>query len=147
MNTIYLDHAATTPTDPRVVEAMLPYFTENYGNPSSTHRFGHRAEAAIDKARQTIADILNCAPNEIIFTSCATESDNLALRGAAAAARLEGERRWVLISHAEHHAVSNTAVQLAQTADIIIEWLAVDHEGRVTPRELKNALCTSTILA
>ena len=71
MNPIYLDHAATTPTDPRVVEAMLPYFTEYYGNPSSTHRFGHQAGTTVDQARQTIDDILNCTPNEIIFTSCA----------------------------------------------------------------------------
>src|SRR5215831_10361869 len=98
---IYLDHAATTPTDPRVVEAMLPYFTENYGNPSSTHRFGRNAESAIEAARKTIADILNCAPGEIIFTSCGTESDNLALRGSVMAAKREGKRRWVISAHTE----------------------------------------------
>src|SRR5258706_1570787 len=143
---IYLDHAATTPTDPRVVEAMLPYFTENYGNPSSTHRFGHEAEAAVNRARQTIADILNCARNEIIFTSCATESDNLALRGAAIAARRERQCRYVLTSHAEHHAVSNTATQLADTADVTVEWLPVDREGRVAPETLASALCKNTII-
>ena len=108
MNAIYLDHAATTPTDPRVVEAMLPYFMENYGNPLSTHRFGHKAEAALNKARQTIADILNCAPHEIIFTSGGTESDNLALRGSVIAARKEGKRRYVLRLRCSPHCLQRS---------------------------------------
>src|SRR5258708_39220715 len=102
---IYLDHAATTPTDPRVVEAMLPYFTEDYGNPSSTHHFGRKAEGAIESARASIAKILNCSPKEIIFTSCGSESDNLALRVSVLAARRDDQRhnrRVVISAHTEH---------------------------------------------
>src|SRR5512143_3305780 len=104
---IYLDHAATTPTDRRVVEAMLPYFSEQYGNPSSTHRLGRSADRALEAARETIAGILNCKPQEIVFTGCGTESDNLALRGPL----LPGTH--ILTAHTEHHAVSVTAEQLA----------------------------------
>src|ERR1700690_1145781 len=143
---IYLDHAATTPTDPRVVEAMLPYFTEDYGNPGSTHRFGRKAKSAVEAARAKIASVLNCKPQEIIFTSCGTEADNLALRGSVMVAKQENQRRYVLTAHPEHHAVSNTAAQLADVADITVEWLAVDHEARVQPETLKNALCESTII-
>src|SRR5690349_4823108 len=114
---IYLDHAATTPTDPRVVEAMLPYFTEVYGNPSSTHRFGRKAESAVEQSRAKIAAILNCSPKEIIFTSCGTESDNLALRGTVLAAKQESDRKWIISAHTEHHAVSNTAAQLGRSGD------------------------------
>jgi cysteine desulfurase len=86
---VYLDYAATTPVDPRVLEAMLPYFREIYGNPSSVHEFGQQAEAALEEAREVLAWGLNCQPSEVIFTSCGSESDNLALRGAALAARQE----------------------------------------------------------
>ena len=144
---IYLDHAATTPTDPRVVEAMLPYFTEDYGNPGSPHRFGRKAEGAVETSRAKIASILNCKPQEIIFTSCGTEADNLALRGSVMVAKKESQRRWVLTAHTEHHAVSNTAAQLADVQDILLEWLTVDHQGRVTPESLKTALCDNTIIA
>ena len=82
-----MDYAATTPVDPRVVEAMLPYFTKYFGNPSSVHRFGQLAEAAVEQAREKISDELGCLPDHVIFTSCGTESDNLALRGSAFAAR------------------------------------------------------------
>ena len=88
---IYLDHSATTPVDPRVVEAMLPFWTETYGNPSSIYGLGRRAAAALEDARRRIAAILNCLPAEIVFTSCGTESDNLALRGVALAAAAEGQ--------------------------------------------------------
>ncbi len=88
---IYLDHAATTAVDPRVVEAMLPYWTERFGNPSSVYRVGREAHHALDQARQTVAGILNCTPNEIVFTSCGTESDNLALRGVAFERRAHGQ--------------------------------------------------------
>src|SRR5258708_16896664 len=143
---IYLDHAATTPTDPRVVEAMLPYFTEDYGNPSSTHRFGRKAEGAIETARASIAHILNCSPKEIIFTSCGSESDNLALRGSVLAARRQNKGRWVISAKTEHHAVSTTAAQLAEFSDVLVEWLPVDHEGRITPEVLAQAMCDGTII-
>ncbi|MGD8516761.1 MAG: aminotransferase class V-fold PLP-dependent enzyme, partial [Anaerolineae bacterium] len=80
---IYMDHAATTAVDPRVVEAMLPYWTDKYGNASSVYRLGREAAHALEEARETVADVLNCTPGEVIFTSCGTESDNLALRGVA----------------------------------------------------------------
>ena len=88
---IYLDHSATTPCDPRVVDAMLPYFTSVYGNPSSGHWFGREADQAVADARTTIARVLNCKPSEIVFTSGGSESDNLAVRGAAWAARDAGK--------------------------------------------------------
>src|SRR5687767_4073589 len=84
---IYLDYSATTPVDSRVMDAMTPYFSASFGNPSSVHRYGQQAEAAIDSARETVASVLNCRPDEIIFTSCGSESDNLAIRGAAYAMR------------------------------------------------------------
>ncbi|MEP7284933.1 MAG: cysteine desulfurase family protein [Chloroflexota bacterium] len=143
---IYLDYAATTPTDPRVVEAMLPYFSEDYGNPSSTHRFGRKANGAVEQARDQIANILNCEPNEIIFTSCGTESDNLALRGSILTARQQGKHGYIISARTEHHAVSNTVAQLADLAEVKVEWLHPDHESRITPDMLAAALCDQTII-
>jgi len=143
---IYLDHAATTPVDPRVVEAMLPYFSEVYGNPSSTHRLGRKAESAVEQARQTIAGTLNCAPQAIIFTSCGTEADNLALRGTALMARQQGKPARIVTARAEHHAVSTTAEQLAAIMDINVGWLPVTREGKITPDALSDALSKPTTL-
>ena len=89
---VYLDYAATTPVDPGVLEAMLPYFSQVFGNSSSVHTFGQQAEAALEESRESVARDLNCQPGEVIFTSCGSESDNLALRGAALAARQTAER-------------------------------------------------------
>ena len=111
--TVYLDHSASTPTDPRVVEAMLPYFTEVYGNPSSSHSFGRKAESAIETARATIAGILNCSPAELVFTSGGSESDNLAIRGAAWYARTQGREVHLITQPTEHGAVSHTVEQMA----------------------------------
>ncbi|MBE3144737.1 MAG: aminotransferase class V-fold PLP-dependent enzyme, partial [Planctomycetes bacterium] len=86
---IYLDYAASTPLDEGVLKVMLPYFTEEYGNPSSLHSFGQQAEAALEQARKTVSKVLNCYPEEVIFTGCGTESDNLALRGMAFTQRKE----------------------------------------------------------
>src|SRR5450759_1217635 len=102
---IYLDYAATTPVDSRVLNAMLPYFNETFGNPSSVHRYGQKAEGAIEFAREVVAAALNCRPDEIVFTSCGSESDNLALRGTALAMREKTCANWILSSRAEHHAV------------------------------------------
>ena len=129
----YLDYAATTPVDPRVVEAMLPYFHENFGNPSSVHGFGQKAEAARDKARETIAQALNCQPKEVIITSCGSESDNLALRGAALAMREKTGANWILTTRIEHHAVSYTAAQLEKHYGFQVEWLETDEYGIVHP--------------
>ncbi|RPI83916.1 MAG: cysteine desulfurase, partial [Chloroflexi bacterium] len=128
---IYLDYAATTPTDRRVLEAMLPYFSEVFGNPSSIHRFGQDGEAAVEEARETTAGILNCSPSEVVFTSCGSESDNFALRGAAFAARERRGASRILISPVEHHAVSHTARQLGKLHGFSIEELSVDEYGAV----------------
>ena len=143
---IYLDHAATTPLDPRVLDAMLPYFHERFGNPSSVHRYGQKADDAVESARETVAAALNCRPDEIIFTSCGSESDNLALRGAMLAGRKTG-RSWLLTSRAEHPAVSNTAEQLEREFGTLLEWLPVDEHGTVTPEVMSRAVCDATMLA
>ena len=113
---IYLDHAATTPVDGSVLEAMIPYFAERYGNPSSVYQLGQHSRSAIDRARLASARVLACDPEEIVFTSGATESDNLALRGTAWAARLTGSARGstphVVTTTIEHHAVLYTAHSL-----------------------------------
>ncbi|MGH2522894.1 MAG: aminotransferase class V-fold PLP-dependent enzyme, partial [Anaerolineales bacterium] len=109
---IYLDHAATTPVDPRVLEAMLPYFNQDYGNPSSVHHFGRRAEGALERARRDVAAVLNCSPREIVFTGCGSESDNLALRGAALAAREQRGANHLITTPIEHSAVIATLRQL-----------------------------------
>lgn len=144
---IYLDYAATTPLDPRVLAAMSPYFSEIFGNPSSVHRYGQQAEAAVDSARETVASLLNCRPDELIFTSGGSESDNLALRGAALAARKEKGAKSILISRAEHHAVSKTAQQLADVYGFELEWLETDENGSVTPQAVEKAIRPETALA
>lgn len=145
-NPVYFDYAATTPVDSRVLAAMLPYFSETFGNPSSVHRTGQRAEAALETARETIAGCLNCRPDEIIFTSCGSESDNLALRGAAFAMREKNGANWILTSRAEHPAVSKTAIQLEKLHGFQVEWLDVDETGSVTPTALEKAICGKTAL-
>lgn len=142
---IYLDHSATTPTDPRVVEAMLPYFTEVYGNASSTHAIGRQASQAIEKARVTAAAVLNCKPTEIIFTSGGSESDNLAVRGAAWAARSRG--RHLITTPIEHGAVSKTIAQLTEQQGFESTILPVDATGRVRPEDFAAACRPNTTFA
>lgn len=144
---IYLDYAATTPVDNRVLDAMMPYFHEHYGNPSSVHRLGQKAEAAVDEAREKVALALGCEPGEIVFTSCGSEADNLALRGASMAGRSASNRTWILTAKTEHHAVSRTAEQLERDYGFQLEWLDVDEHGSVTPESLNKAVCNNTILA
>ena len=141
---IYLDYSATTPVDPRVLEAMTPFFNASFGNPSSVHRYGQVAEAAIDSARETVASILNCLPEEIIFTSCGSESDNLAIRGAAYAMREKTGAKWILASRTEHPAVTNTLKHLEKYEGFLIEWLDVDEHGMVKPETVEKALCDDT---
>ena len=145
MERIYLDYAATTPVHPRVLEAMLPYFNGSFGNPSSVHRYGQKAEAALESARETVASVLHCRPDEIVFTSCGSESDNLALRGAMLAGRKKN-RTWLLTSRAEHHAVSKTAEQLEREYSFHLEWMPVDSNGVVTVEAVKGAICDATAL-
>lgn len=137
---VYLDHSATTPTDPRVVDAMMPYFTEVYGNPSSVHSFGRDAERAIEKARATIAGIFNCKPAEIVFTSGGSESDNLALRGAAIARRAATGRHALVTSPVEHSAIGRTVQQMAHVMAFDERIVGVDKYGQIAVDELKNLL-------
>lgn len=141
---IYMDYSATTPVDARVLEAMAPYFSASFGNPSSVHRYGQAAEAAIESARETVASVLNCRPDEILFTSCGSESDNLALRGTAYAMREKKGAKWILAARAEHPAVTKTLKNLEKYEGFQAEWLEVDEQGRVTPQALSKAICNDT---
>lgn len=143
---IYLDYSATTPVDSRVVDAMSPFFNASFGNPSSVHRFGQIAEAAIDSSRESVARVLNCKPDEIIFTSCGSESDNLAIRGAAYAMREKTGAKWILASRAEHPAVMKTLEHLGKYEGFLIEWLDVDERGMVTPEIVAKAICGDTAI-
>jgi len=143
---IYLDYSATTPVDARVIDAMTPYFSASFGNPSSVHRYGQIAEAAIDSARETVARVLNCRPDEIIFTSCGSESDNLAIRGAAYAMREKTGAKWLLASRAEHPAITNTLKHLEKYEGFLIEWLDVHENGSVTPGTVAKAICNNTAI-
>jgi len=146
MDKIYLDYAATTPLDERVFEGMRPFFGEHFGNPSSIHRYGQRAEAAVDEAHETVAAVLGCRPDEIVFTSGGSESDNLALRGAALAVREQTGANRILTSRAEHPAVSKTAADLEKHYGFQVEWLEVDEYGRVMPQVVERALTPQTAL-
>src|SRR5512134_3311263 len=141
---IYLDYSATTPVDERVVKAMTPYFSDSFGNPSSVHRYGQVAEAAIDSARERVASVLNCKPEEIIFTSCGSESDNLAIRGAAYAMREKTGAKRILAARAEHPAVTRTLLHLEKYEGFVVDWLEVDEYGIVTPEVVSKAICENT---
>jgi len=141
---IYMDHAATTAVDPRVVESILPHFTAKYGNASSVHSWGREARQAVEDARQTVADILGADRKEIIFTSCGTESDNLAIRGVAFARREKG--RHIITSSVEHHAVGHTCEQLEKEFGFKVTYLPVDKYGRVDPDDVGRAITDKTIL-
>ncbi len=144
--TIYLDHAATTAVDPRVVEAMLPYWTQHYGNASSIYRLGREAHHALDRSRQTVADILNCTPNEIIFTSCGTESDNLALRGVAFERRQRLKKNHIITSPVEHHAIGHTVEQLEKQFGFEVTFVPVDRYGMVDPVDVQRAIRPDTAI-
>ena len=140
---IYLDHAGTTPTDPNVVEAMLPYFTECYGNPSSIHTVGQEARFALDEARDRVAAVLNCRSREIVFTGGGTEADNEAIFGVATALQESGKH--VVTSSAEHHAVLH-ACQHLETLGFDVTYLPVDSYGMVQPESVYKAVTGKTTL-
>jgi cysteine desulfurase len=142
----YLDYAATTPVDEQVLECMLPYFNQSFGNPSSVHFYGQHAEAALEESRLSLAQAMNCQPEEVIFTACGSESDNLALRGTALAARQQRGANHILISPVEHHAVTHTAVQLHDLFGFELERLPVDEFGMVDPQEVAARLRPETAL-
>ena len=144
--TIYLDHAATTPVDPRVVEAMQPYWSDGFGNTSSIHSAGRTALKGLDQARATVADVLGCNPMEIVFTGCGTESDNLALRGVAWAARRSGRGNHIITTPIEHHAVGTTAEQLHELHGFDVTFVDVDEHGMVDPDMIGRAIRSDTCL-
>src|SRR6185295_9239664 len=140
---IYLDHAATTPLRPEVLEAMLPFLTEAYGNASSVHSFGRKARAALDEAHERIATRIGAEAREIVITSGGTEALNLGLKGAAWAGKAHGHR--IVTSAVEHHAVGHTLRHLEKFGFEVVE-LPVDRYGRVDPDQLESALTDRTIL-
>lgn len=143
MSPIYYDHAASTPMHPRVVEAMLSYMTERYGNPSSVHAFGRQAKQALETARDRIADGLQCRPSELVFTSGGTESNNAALFGATSAGR--SGRKHIVTTAIEHHAVLHTCAQLERSG-IDVTYIPVDSTGRVDPAQVEAAIRPDTCL-
>jgi len=143
MKRIYFDYAATTPADPEVVSAMLPYFTEVFGNPSSLHYFGRQANNAVESARAAAADFIGAKPEEIIFTSGGTESDNFALKGIAYANSLKG--RHIITSNIEHHAVLESCEFLAENG-FKVTYLPVASNGILNPDEVKNSISSQTVL-
>jgi len=143
MKPIYLDHAATTPTDPAVVQAMLPFFTRIYGNPSSMHAFGQEAKRAIEAARDSIASFLGAKPEEIIFTSGGTESNNFILKGIAASAGNRGNH--IITSAIEHHAVLESCHYLEKQG-FQVTYLPVDRFGLVDLDDVKRNITDKTIL-
>ncbi|MYA72879.1 cysteine desulfurase [Candidatus Poribacteria bacterium] len=142
-NVIYMDNHATTPIASEVFEVMMPCLTTHFGNASSTHPFGTTAKDAVEKARHQVADLLGCSPEEIIFTSGATESDNLAIRGIAYACREKGNH--IITSTAEHHAILDTCHVLAAEG-FETTYLPVDKYGMVNPDDVEAAITPKTIL-
>jgi cysteine desulfurase len=145
-NLIYLDHGATTPVHPAVVATMAPYWHEHYGNPSSHHRTGNIAARAVREARRTMADLLNVAPEAVIFTGCGSESNNLALRGVMMGARAAGRGNHLITGGIEHSAVLETARQLRDFYAFDLTILPVDSFGRVRLADVEAALRPDTAL-
>ena len=143
MRRIYLDYAATTPTDPEVVKAMSPYFTDKFGNPSSIHSFGQECKAVIEKDRETIGSLLGAKQEEIIFTSGGTESNNFAIKGIAYANSPRGNH--IITSSIEHHAVIEPCKFLEKNG-FEVTSLPVDKDGLVNPEDVKRAITDKTIL-
>jgi cysteine desulfurase len=143
---VYLDYAATTPLDLRVLEEMIPYFTATFGNPSSAHLFGQQAEAAVENARIRLAECIGCTSEELVFTSGGSESDNLAIRGAAFAARAGRGATHLLTTPIEHPAVRKTMEALAGRFGFELEFIPVDSRGTVDPDAVRSQLRSQTAL-
>ena len=140
---VYLDNAATTALSKEVLNEMMPYLTEIYGNPSSIHGFGQAAKNAIDTARNRVANALGAQPNEIIFTSGGTEADNMAIVGVAH--KLQKKGKHIITSAVEHHAVLHTCEKLEKEG-YSVTYLPVDEYGMVTPEQVEKAITDETIL-
>ena len=143
MNRIYMDNAATTAVNPAVLEKMLPYFTDVYGNASSIHGTGRDARRALEEARRKVAEVLNCKPNEVYFTSGGSESDNWAIKGTAFAQRKKGNH--IITSAIEHHAVLHTC-QWLEKQGFTVTYVPVDEFGQVNPADVEKAITDQTIL-
>ena len=143
MKRVYLDHNATTPTHPEVLEAMLTYFNDSFGNPSSVHQFGQQARKAIDEAREKVANFISAKPEEIVFTSGGTEADNFAIKGVIYANEQNGGH--IITSSIEHHAVLNPCEYLEKKG-FKVTYLPVDKYGLIDPEETKKAITKETIL-
>lgn len=143
MERIYLDYAATTPCDPQVLKAMEPYFTEKFGNPSSIHSFGQEAKKGIEDARRNLSDFLGAMPEEIVFTSGGTESNNFAIFGAASA--LEKKGNHIITSVIEHHAITEPCKALEKRG-LSVTYVKVDKNGLVDPGDVRKAITDKTIL-
>ena len=141
--TVYMDHAGTTPLDLKVLEAMIPYFNEHFGNPSSLHTVGQEARYALDEARERVAGVLNCRPREVVFTGGGTESDNAAIQGVATGLHETGNH--IITSSVEHHAVLH-ACQYLESQGFEVTYLAVDSDGMVQPESVYNAINERTTL-
>src|SRR6266404_192192 len=142
--TVYFDYNATTPLDPQVREAMMPYLGEIFGNPSSVHHVGQQARVVLDDARDRAAKVLGCKPSEVIFTSGGTESNNLAIFGTARLLKHKG--RHIITSAIEHHAVLHGCEYLARKEGFAVTYLPVNREGVVLPASLESAFRPDTVL-
>ncbi len=143
---IYLDHSASTPIDSRVLKAMMPFLAEQYGNPSGLHSQARALASALDRARTEVAEVLGCKPKEVIFTSCGTESDNLAIRGIAFSAARAGKGQHIITSACEHHAVSHTIKHLCEHFGFQQTVVPVDRYGLIDPADVKRAIRSDTVL-
>jgi len=143
MKRIYLDHNATTPLHPEILEAMLPYYKEAFGNPSTIYSFGQETRKATDEAREKVANLIGASPEEIIFTSGGTEADNVALKGVAAA--LEKKGKHIIASSIEHHAVLSTLKYLEKRG-CKVSFLPVDEYSFLDPKKVKEAITSQTVL-
>ena len=143
MKRIYLDYAATTPVHPEVVKAMLPYFTEHFGNPSSIYSYGQESREAVEAARSKVAELIRAKSEEMVFTGGGTEADNSAIKGVAYANEKKGNH--IITSAIEHHAVTETCAFLEKRG-FKITYLSVDKDGLVNPEDVKNAITGKTIM-
>jgi cysteine desulfurase len=144
MDQVYLDHNATTPVAPEVIEAMLPYLSDQFGNASSVHSFGRDAKVALEEARESIAAFINCEPSELYFTSGGTESDNLAVLGTSY--QLKGRKDHLVVGATEHHAVLEPAEHLLHNAGFALDLLSVDSEGFASAADLRDLVRDKTAL-
>ena len=143
--TVYFDHAATTPLHPKALEAMLPYLSDRFGNPSGAYALGRQAARAVDEARRTVAEVLGCRPREVVFTGAGTESINLAIKGVAFAQKLAGIGNHIVTSGAEHHAVLHSCDYLGRFG-FETTYVPVDRFGMVSPQAVAEALTERTVL-